>query len=130
VIAGPAAEAALAGDDARAEALLREAIAQGLSSSAGAVRLVDGAGPADLLTLRAARALAEADVLVIDPAADPGVVTLARRDASRLGAGEADASAMREAVAGGRQVVWITAPLGVDAVRERLGSDGIVTASP
>ena len=129
VIAGPAAEAAVAGDDGRAEALLREAIAEGLTS-AGAVRLVDGAGPADLLTLRAARALAEADILVIDPGADPGVVVLARRDARRLGAAEADASVLGDAVAGGRQVVWITAPEGVEGVRQRLGSDGIVTASP
>jgi precorrin-2 dehydrogenase/sirohydrochlorin ferrochelatase len=129
VIAGPAAEAALAGDSDRAEALLRAAIAQGLTS-AGAVRLIDGAGPADLLTLRDARTLAEADVLVIDPGADPGVVALARRDASRLGAAEAEAPTMREAVAGGRQVVWITAPQGVEGTRLRLGSDGIVTVSP
>ena len=129
VLDGPAADAALAGDGERAEALLREAIAAGLTS-AGSVRLIDGSGPADLLTLRAARALAEADVLVIDPDADPGIVTLARRDAHRLGAAEADASALREAVGGGRQVVWITAPQGIEMVRYRLSSDEIGTSSP
>ncbi len=67
VLDGPAAEAALAGDDSRAEALLREAISAGLAT-AGSVRLIDGSGPADLLTLRDARALAEVDLLVIDPA--------------------------------------------------------------
>ncbi len=129
VLSGPAAEAALAGDGERAEALLREAIAEGLTS-AGSVRLIGGAGPADLLTLRAARALAEADVLVIDPDADPGIVALARRDAHRLGAAEADATTLREAVDGGRQVVWITAPQGVEAIRHQLGSDGIGVSSP
>ena len=129
VLGGPAAEAALAGDGDRAEALLREAIAEGLTS-AGAVRLIDGSGPADLLTLRAARALAEADVLVIDPDADPGIVTLARRDAHRLGAAEADASTVRQAVDSGRQVVWITAPQGMEAVLHRLSSDEIAASSP
>ncbi len=129
VLGGPAADAALAGDAGQAEALLREAIAAGLNS-AGAVRLIDGAGPADLLTLRAARALAEADVLVVDPDADPGIVTLARRDAHRLGAAEADASTLRDAVDGGRQVVWITAPQGVEMVRYRLSSDEIGASSP
>src|SRR6202012_2048358 len=89
VLDGPATEAALSGDEARAEALLREAMAQGLEAS-GSVRLIDGAGPADLLTLRAARALAEADILVIDADADPGVVTLARRDARRVAAPDMD----------------------------------------
>jgi len=108
---GPAAEAALAGDDARAEALLREAIAGGLQT-AGSVRLIDGAGPADLLTLRDARALAEADLLVIDPAADPGIVVLARRDARRMAAQDMDEADWASARGEGLQIVWITAPGG------------------
>jgi precorrin-2 dehydrogenase/sirohydrochlorin ferrochelatase len=123
VLDGPAAEAALAGDGARAETLLRQAIATGLSS-AGAIRLIDGGGPADLLTLRAARALAEADVLVIDPEADPGIVILARRDARRLAATDADGAALGTLLDDGWQVVWITGPRGVEAVRLHLASDG------
>ena len=123
VLDGPAAEAALAGDEARAEALLREAIAAGLAS-AGSVRLIDGAGPADLLTLRDARALAEADLLVIDEAADPGVVTLARRDARRIAARDMDNAELTAALAEGQQVVWITAPGGVDAARAWIGPQG------
>jgi precorrin-2 dehydrogenase/sirohydrochlorin ferrochelatase len=119
---GPAAEAALAGDGVRAEAQLREAIAAGLIA-AGHVRLIDGSGPADLLTLRAARALAEADVLVIDPAADPGIVALARRDARRVAVEDMDKAALDAALGDGLQVVWITAPDSVEATRLSLGLD-------
>ena len=123
VLDGPAAQAALGGDDAKAETLLREAIAEGLQTS-GAIRLIDGAGPSDLLTLRAARALAEADVLVIDANADPGIVTLARRDVRRIAARDMDNSALSTLLAEGQQVVWITGPSGVEAVRLRLADEG------
>ncbi len=124
VLDGPAAEAALAGDDAQAERLLRRAVSAGLAA-AGSVRLVDGRGPADLLTLRAARALAEADLLVIDPAAAPDIVALARRDAPRRGAGETEPAVLREALAEGRQVVWITEPGDAPTVHLALGAAGI-----
>jgi precorrin-2 dehydrogenase/sirohydrochlorin ferrochelatase len=128
VLDGPAADAALAGDDARAQALLREAIAAGLTS-AGSVRLIDGAGPADLLTLRAARALAEADVLVIDPGADPGIVTLARRDARRVASQDADGAALKGMLAEGQQMVWITGPGRTEAVQVQLGAEGLAAPS-
>jgi len=124
VLDGPAAEAAVAGDDAGAERLLREAVAAGLAA-AGSVRLIDGGGPADLITLRAARALAEADLLVIDPGAAPDITALARRDARRIGAAEADAAALAEALRDGLQVVWITGPRGVEACGLVLAADGI-----
>ena len=119
VLDGAAAEAALAGDIAGAETLLRQAIAAGLQST-GSVRLIDGQGPADLLTLRAARALAEDDLLVVDPAADPGIVSLARRDARRIAPRDMDHSALADGV----QVVWITAPGGVEAAQASLGMGG------
>ena len=81
-LSGPAAEAALAGDMARATGLLREALAAD-QPRLGAVQFVDGRGPADLLTLRAIRALAAADLLVADAGAHPEVLALARRDAER-----------------------------------------------
>ena len=49
------------------------------------VQFIDARGPADLLTLRAARALAAADVLVCDEDAHADVLALARRDAERTG---------------------------------------------
>jgi precorrin-2 dehydrogenase/sirohydrochlorin ferrochelatase len=129
VLSGPAAEAALAGDGDKAEALLRESIASGLTT-AGSVRLIDGAGPADLMTLRAARALAEADVLVIDEGAEPGIVSLARRDARRAAAQDVDAGALKGLLAEGLQVVWVTSPGGSDKLEIELGGEGIGTALP
>lgn len=80
---GPAADAALAGNMEAAEALLRQALAQD-GPQAGRLQFVAGRGPADLLTLRASRVLASADVLVVPTDADREVLGLARRDAERL----------------------------------------------
>ena len=82
-LTGPAGQAAQAGDLARATDLLRKALA-GDSPGLGLVQFVDARGPADLLTLRAARALAAADVLVCDAGAHAEVLALTRRDAERL----------------------------------------------
>lgn len=83
-LTGPAAAAAMAGDMARGVELLRQALASD-QPLAGAVQFVDARGPVDLLTLRAARALAAADVLIADEAAHAEVLALARRDAERRG---------------------------------------------
>ncbi len=58
-------------------------------SAAGYVWLV-GAGPGaeDLLTLRAHRALMEADVIVHDALVPEGVIAMGRRDAERLAVGK------------------------------------------
>jgi precorrin-2 dehydrogenase/sirohydrochlorin ferrochelatase len=80
---GPSAQAAQAGDMARATDLLRQALA-GDSPGQGLVQFVDSRGPADLLTLRAARALAAADVLICDEGVHAEVLALTRRDAERL----------------------------------------------
>ena len=82
-LTGAAAEAAMAGDMEGAKERLRAALFEG-PQLGGRVRYVDARGPADLLTLRAARALATADVLVCDPDAHADVLALARRDAQRL----------------------------------------------
>ncbi|WP_068876482.1 MULTISPECIES: bifunctional precorrin-2 dehydrogenase/sirohydrochlorin ferrochelatase [unclassified Phenylobacterium] len=82
-LAGPAAEAAMEGDMDGARERLRAALFD-TPTLAGRVQYVDARGPADLLTLRAVRALAAADVLVCDPEAHPDVLSLARRDAERF----------------------------------------------
>ena len=82
-LTGPAAQAAQASDMARATDLLRQALA-GDSPGQGLVQYVDARGPADLLTLKAARALASADILICDEGVHPEVLALTRRDAERL----------------------------------------------
>jgi precorrin-2 dehydrogenase/sirohydrochlorin ferrochelatase len=88
-LTGPAAEAAMAGDMEGAKERLRATLADS-PRLAGVVQYVDARGPADLLTLRAVRALAAADVLACDPDAHPDVLALARRDAERLAGHTAD----------------------------------------
>ncbi|HEX5379320.1 MAG TPA: bifunctional precorrin-2 dehydrogenase/sirohydrochlorin ferrochelatase, partial [Phenylobacterium sp.] len=56
-LSGPAAQAALEGRMDRAEALFRDSVARG-HQALGRVQFVGAEGPADLLTLRASRALA------------------------------------------------------------------------
>jgi uroporphyrin-III C-methyltransferase / precorrin-2 dehydrogenase / sirohydrochlorin ferrochelatase len=90
VLGGPIAAAVLAGDEKRATRDLIRAVNRGKpSAETGRVSLV-GAGPGDpeLLTLRAARALREADIIVYDKLVDPAVLEYARRDARRIFVGK------------------------------------------
>ncbi|MGH6892993.1 MAG: siroheme synthase CysG, partial [Dongiaceae bacterium] len=90
VLGGPIAAAVLAGDEKRAARDLIRAVNRGEPrAETGQVSLV-GAGPGDpeLLTLRAARALREADVIVYDKLVDPSVLEYARRDARRIFVGK------------------------------------------
>jgi uroporphyrin-III C-methyltransferase/precorrin-2 dehydrogenase/sirohydrochlorin ferrochelatase len=85
---GPIAEKVFAGRMIEAEAEAAHAI--GESRRGGHVSLV-GAGPgaADLLTLRAQRALQEADVIVYDRLVPEAIVAQGRRDATRIFVGKA-----------------------------------------
>lgn len=111
LLSSPAAEAAMAGDGDTADRLLTEALVRG-GEAAGRIRFVAGRGPADLITLRASRALAEADVIVIPSGVEPGILAMARRDAGRLTPAEAGPDALIALARGGRQVVrLVTGPL-------------------
>jgi len=103
-VLGEAAQAARDGDMDRAGQLFREALAKG-SARKGFVRFIAGKGPADLLTLRASRALGAADVLVLDSDADPEIVKMARRDVDRLDPSKADAEHLVQLAREGRQIV-------------------------
>lgn len=106
VVNGPVADLAMAGDDARAEMALRAELARGGALS-GKLFTIVIEGPADLLSLRAARVLSEADVLIEGDDADPAVAILARRDSQRLMAAEVDTDALIGLLAQGLQVVLI-----------------------
>ncbi|CAB3847503.1 Siroheme synthase [Achromobacter mucicolens] len=74
---------------AQAEAALADALAAPIAPAQGSVVLV-GAGPGDpgLLTLKALRALNEADVILYDRLVSDEVMSLARRDAERVPVGK------------------------------------------
>ncbi len=125
---GPAAEAAMAGDMQKARSLLEQALAGAASGQpkAGRLRIVMDSGQGDLISLRAARALAQADVLVVGEGAAKATIALARREARRLRVKDAGAKALSELLANGLDVVWVSArepalePLGIDVEIERL----------
>ncbi|WP_421995139.1 SAM-dependent methyltransferase [Roseococcus sp.] len=84
-LTGEPAALALSGRQAEAEAVFARLLEQAEAAPRGFVQLV-GAGPGapDLLTLRALRALGEADVIVHDRLVSAEVLDLARRDARRV----------------------------------------------
>ena len=105
-LSGPAAQAALAGDMVLAAEHFVQAINAG-AATLGSVQYIDGKGPADLITLRASRALAAADILIVDPAIDLNIVAMVRRDAERMPLEAATTQYLARQVAAGRRVVRI-----------------------
>ena len=89
VLDGPIAEQALAGQEARARAMLAQALAQPRVPDGGEVYLV-GAGPGDpdLLTFRALRLMRRADVAVYDRLVSEPILALLRQDSERIYAGK------------------------------------------
>lgn len=89
LLRGPFRRAALAGDEAAAEAAVARALSDFDTPPRGRVVLIGcGPGDAELLTLKAQQALQEADVLVIDRLVGADVLELARRDAERIDVGK------------------------------------------
>jgi uroporphyrin-III C-methyltransferase/precorrin-2 dehydrogenase/sirohydrochlorin ferrochelatase len=86
---GPVATLLRQGQPKAALSTAEAALAAASTNATGSVVLV-GAGPGDpgLLTLRALRALNEADVILHDRLVSPEVLELARRDAERIEVGK------------------------------------------
>ena len=108
-ITGRAAQTAMAGDMALAhERLLAELDAfRAHAAVAGRVDVILGEGPAELLSLKAAQALSQADILIADAARAGEVVALARREADRRET--IDEATLVDLVREGRRVVWAVA---------------------
>jgi uroporphyrin-III C-methyltransferase/precorrin-2 dehydrogenase/sirohydrochlorin ferrochelatase len=95
IVDGPIGALVLAGRSDEAEAALKNIVdpsafagAQGAGKAEGRVTLV-GAGPGDpdLLTIKALRALQDADIVFYDELVSPEVLDRARRDAARIAVG-------------------------------------------
>jgi uroporphyrin-III C-methyltransferase/precorrin-2 dehydrogenase/sirohydrochlorin ferrochelatase len=86
---GPIAGAVRSGREQDADELIGRRLASGARKSAGKVTLV-GAGPGDagLLTLRALRALQQADVILADRLVSAEILALARREAQIIDVGK------------------------------------------
>jgi uroporphyrin-III C-methyltransferase/precorrin-2 dehydrogenase/sirohydrochlorin ferrochelatase len=96
IVDGPAAQRFALGDAQGAQRIAQQLLATTSTAprAAGDVTLV-GAGPGDpeLLTLKALRALQDADVILHDRLVAPEVLDLARRDAARICVGKAAGTA-------------------------------------
>ena len=123
-LSGPAASAAMSGDMASAASLLRAALARG-AEALGKVQFIDASGPADLLSLRASRALAAADVLAPDIGANPAILLMARRDAERLEPGAAGLAVLVDLARNGRRVVRLIAQPALSADLQALSEAGV-----
>jgi uroporphyrin-III C-methyltransferase/precorrin-2 dehydrogenase/sirohydrochlorin ferrochelatase len=90
LVDGPAERRFAAGDESGARRIAQRLMASSAASPAGQVTLV-GAGPGDpeLLTLKALRALQDADVILHDRLVPVAVLDYARRDAERVCVGKA-----------------------------------------
>jgi precorrin-2 dehydrogenase/sirohydrochlorin ferrochelatase len=106
VLEGPPAAAAAAGDLAAADERLQAAIRAGVQS-AGKIWLVDAPPSRDLLSLRAARALASIDVLAANDGVALDLLELVRRDASRRVLAEVDDAYLADLTAEGRQAALV-----------------------
>lgn len=114
---GPAAKAAMDGDMEAAHQLLRAALTSAIDAptATGRVTVIGGLGPTDLLSLRALRALGQADVLIAEDGCVPDIIALARRDARRLAPAEATSTTLNEMTDAGLKVVWLSASKGPDS---------------
>lgn len=113
-LSGDIARAAMDGDMTTAQTLLRAALTAGAQGRA-CVEAIEAFAEPDLITVRAVRALAAADILVAAPDAPAGVTDMARRDAERMLPAE---DWLAAAAAGARVALVLTTPLPAELAAE------------
>ena len=123
MLAGPATAAAEAGDDTRAERLLDAALAAGWAG-VGRVSLIAAPALADLISVRAVRALNVADILIVGDGAEAVIAAHGRRDAERWAWAEDMAAAIAEQAAAGRLIAVVARAI-PPGVGEALESRGV-----
>jgi uroporphyrin-III C-methyltransferase/precorrin-2 dehydrogenase/sirohydrochlorin ferrochelatase len=127
---GDVRDAFIAGDKASYSLGVETLLADETAPPVGRVSFVAARpGDPELLTLKAQRKLQEADVIVHDRLIDPGILELARRDATRIAVGTLaftaiDAILIREANAG-RHVVRLGSGDTFLDERVAVGAEGI-----
>lgn len=124
MLQGPAAQAADAGDVAGAEAELRRALGAGVAG-AGRVWLIETPPARDLVSLRAARALAEAELLALGAGVTADLAALARRDAPQRALADLTAQHLADEAGAGRQVAVIAAAAELAPLAAALGALGV-----
>jgi precorrin-2 dehydrogenase/sirohydrochlorin ferrochelatase len=126
VLAGPASRAAGEGDLTLAARFLDQAIGDPAARQ-GLVSLVAAPRHADLLSIRAVRALNRADVVVVGAGADLLVATHARRDAERWTGAPLDRLCAR--AKGGDLIAVVEADLD-PGLANRLAASGVAEEHP
>jgi precorrin-2 dehydrogenase/sirohydrochlorin ferrochelatase len=121
MMSGAVAEAADAGDLTTAERLMRAALAEN-ATTFGVVWLIQTPTARDLLSLRAARALAEADTLVLGRGVAADVAVLARRDAPRKALDDVDVTFLTLEAEAGRQTAVVADRHALTALALELGA--------
>lgn len=122
MMTGAVAEAANAGDLIEAERRMRQGLAAGVSTL-GVIWLIETPAARDLLSLRAARVLAEADMLVVGDGVAAEVAVLARRDAPRRALAEIGVAFLIQEAAEGRQSAVIAGSHELTALAVALADD-------
>ena len=124
LLTGPAVEAAGAGETDEAEQLIRAELVRGVAALGG-IWLIAAPANRDDLSLRAARALAEADTLVVGEGVAESVAVLARRDAPRRTLVDAGADFLAQEATEGRKTAVLAgaeALATIAATLDRLGA--------
>jgi precorrin-2 dehydrogenase/sirohydrochlorin ferrochelatase len=118
VLDGPIPDLAMS-DPAAAGERFRAEIDKG-AAVAGKVWLIAAPADRDLLSLRAARALAMADVLVVGDGVGRDITALARRDAAWRTLAETDPAFLSEFAVKGQQAVVVASARALEPIHERM----------